>query len=63
MVQKQTKKSEQRKEPSKEYEKIMNALNYIDEVASESLENADNGEVYILQKNYNIVADFINKKA
>jgi hypothetical protein len=46
-----------------EYNRIMTALNTIDEFASQSVEDNDNGEAQELAKAYKKVANFINKYA
>ena len=46
---------------SKEIEKILDAFNKIDELASEATRDNDPGEAEQLEKDYNLVFDFINK--
>lgn len=51
------------KPKSKEYNTIMKALNTIDEFASETVQDNDNGEAQKLEKAYIKVANFISKYA
>lgn len=46
-----------------EYEKIMDALNRIDEFANETVRDNDNGEAEQLARDYNEVSNFISKYA
>lgn len=48
---------------NKTYDKMMDALNRIDELASISAQDNEEGEAEQLQKDYNLVADFIGKHA
>lgn len=43
-------------------EEVIEALNRIDELASKSAEDNDNGEAEQLEKDYNLVFDFINNR-